>query len=96
MRPLLTFYGNYALPSIVITLFCAYFFYEMGIALLTTITWFKLISLAAFVYYVNSYKSKEFYYYHNLGISKRFLWACTIGFDLFIYILSVTLAAHLQ
>jgi hypothetical protein len=36
--------------------------------------------------FIRSYKSKEFYYYQNLGLSKKFLWISTLSFDILLYL----------
>jgi len=48
--------------------------------------WFKVATLGLIFYFVNSYKSKHYYYYQNLGLSKAMLWGVALGFDLFLFL----------
>lgn len=49
--------------------------------------WFKVITMAIIVYYINTYKRKEFYYYQNLGLSKKLLWTYTLGLDFLLFLI---------
>ena len=42
--------------------------------------------MATIFWFINSYKSKEYYYYWNLGISKTILWTTTLLFDFALFI----------
>jgi hypothetical protein len=42
-------------------------------------------------YIINTYKKKEFYYYLNIGISKRKLWGLTILFDFLLFLIAINL-----
>lgn len=81
-----TFYKSFILASTAITICCLYFFYQYGFGIFATLFWFKIITLGLIFYYINSYKSKEFYYYQNLGISKTLLWITTFIFDFSLFI----------
>jgi type III secretory pathway component EscU len=63
--------------------------YMYGISIFTVLIWFKLITLGIIVYYINSYKKNEFYYYQSLGLSKLFLWISTILIDLSLFVISI-------
>jgi hypothetical protein len=60
-------------------------FREYGMSIFTVLFWFKLATLGAVVIYIRSYKSKEFYYYYNLGLSGRMLWISTLSVDFLLY-----------
>ncbi|QCR21518.1 hypothetical protein C1N53_03585 [Pontibacter sp. SGAir0037] len=62
---------------------------KSGYSLFAAVFWFKIISLGIIFYFINSYKSKEYYYYQNLGVSKVMLWGTTLTFDftLFLFII---------
>src|SRR5947208_2858196 len=65
-------------------------FQEYGMSIFSTLFWLKLSTLGVTVVFIKSYKSKEFYYYQNLGLSRTFLWLCTLGFDFILYLLLLT------
>jgi len=52
--------------------------------------WFKAVTLGLTYYFINEYKSKEYYYYQNLGVSKSLLWAATLIFDFALFIFLIT------
>ena len=87
LRLLFTFYQNFSIPALLISVLCAFAFYKLGIPFLTSLIWFKLITLSLFLYFVNNYKRKEYYYYQNLGISKNALIGWTVTAHLFIFII---------
>ncbi|MFY8023992.1 MAG: hypothetical protein ACOVNO_01520 [Sediminibacterium sp.] len=45
---------------------------------------------------MNDYRKKEYYFYYNLGMSKRQLWAATLGFDFSIFILAIILISNIK
>jgi len=47
--------------------------------------WLKIISLLIICQFIRTYKTNEFYYYRNLGVSTPALWLSTISFDLATY-----------
>jgi hypothetical protein len=55
--------------------------------------WFKIISLGLIFYYFHTFKNEVFYYYKNLGITKKQLWLTALSFDflLFLILLILTL-----
>jgi type III secretory pathway component EscU len=63
-----------------------------GMAIFIALFWLKVFSLAIIFYFMKVYKSKEFYYYQNLGISRVTLWvsAFVIDFSLFVFLLILT------
>jgi len=90
LRLIGTFYKSYVIASSIITISCMQLIYMYGINIITVLIWFKLITLGIIVYYINSYKNNEFYYYQNLGLSKLFLWVSTILIDLSLFAISLT------
>jgi hypothetical protein len=86
LRLLLTFYKNFFFFSFLITLVCMVLMWEYGMSIFTVLFWLKLSTLGLAFIFINSYKSKEFYYYQNLGLSRTFLWVSTLGFDFSLYI----------
>ncbi len=86
-----TFYKNFLLFSILITLSCTTLFWKNGFSGFKELLWFKIATLALTYYFINSYKGKAYYYYYNLGISKTVLWATTVAFDFSLYLLVLLL-----
>jgi hypothetical protein len=58
--------------------------------------WSKVLTGAVIYFFVNEYKQKEYYYYHNLGLSKKQLWVATAGFDFGVFILSIVITHYLK
>lgn len=89
LRLLLTFYQNFSIPSLIVSAICSFAFFKLGISFLTSLIWFKVITLSLFLYFVNNYKRKEYYYYQNLGMSKHSLigWTVTADLSLFFFML---------
>lgn len=100
IRLILTFYKSFAFTSFFITFTCLgllYGFGAKGIYMIQILFWFKVFTLAVTVYSINIYKKNEFYYYKNLGISKRILWIPILTFDfLFFLITIITLGSNLH
>lgn len=94
-RLLLTFYSSFFPATFLISLICTALFMYLGMASLTVLIWFKVFTLGIIIYYISSYKYKEFLYYQNLGISKVFLWTCTLSAELLIFALLLILSLKL-
>jgi len=90
LRLIGTFYKSYLIASSIITISCMQLIYMGGINIISVLFWFKLITLGIIVYYINSYKKNEFYYYQSLGLSKLFLWFSTILIDVSLFVISLT------
>jgi len=80
------FYRSFWLLSTLITMVCMILLWEYGLSIFSTLLWFKLATLFIIYRFIASYKRKEFYYYQNLGISKKLLWISTIGVDIIVYL----------
>lgn len=96
LRILWTFYNSFFVSTLVLTASCAYMCMVLGPGALTLITWFKIITSGIIIYYINNYKNKEFYYYQNLGLSKKILWSSTMTVDFLIYIFAVYLSFQIE
>jgi hypothetical protein len=88
---LFRFYLNFCLVAALMTLVSIAMLYELGPGAVAIIVWFKIITMAIFTWYVSANKHKEFFYYRNLGLSKFRLFACTLGFDLIVFVLLMVL-----
>ena len=97
LRLLLSFYLSYSLVTILITLACAFTLYKaiafssQPLKMLPAIVWIKVITTGIIFYYINNYQQKQFFYFQNLGLSKLFLWSCTIAFDFMLFFILLTL-----
>ena len=87
-----TFYRSFLFASIVITVCCLSLFWKYGFSIFEVLFWIKISTLGLTYYFINSYKSKEYYYYLNLGVSKVLLWTATLTFDfgLFLFLIIQT------
>lgn len=85
-----TFYRSFLLFSFIITVSCLSLFWKNGTSIFVVLFWFKITTLGLTYYFINSYKSKEYYYYLNLGVSKATLWTAALCFDfaLFLFLIN--------
>lgn len=83
------FYKGFWLLSSLITAVCMVLFREYGLSIFSTLLWFKVGTLYIIFRFIKSYKAREFYYYHNLGVSKLLLWGVTLSFDLVVYLILI-------
>jgi len=81
IRLIATFYKSFLFASLVVTAICLRLFWKYGFGIFTAIFWLKIVTLVLTYYFINSHKSKEYYYYLNLGVSKLLLWATILTFD---------------
>jgi len=58
--------------------------------------WFKIATLGLIFYFINNYKSNQYYYYQNLGISKLMLWVTTYIFEVFLLIIPIILVYNFK
>lgn len=86
-----SFYQSFLLASIIITICCLSIFWSNGFKSFIAIFWFKIITLVITYYFVNSYSSKRYYYYFNLGISKAMLWTVSLIFDVTMFLILIIL-----
>ena len=92
---LLTFYKSFCVFAIVISLICAYYVYTFGASIYFSLFCFKIITAAFIFYYIKEYKTKEFYFYKNLGISVKSLWIFSFLLDFTVYFVVVIIALNL-
>ncbi|SDM93114.1 hypothetical protein SAMN05421813_12925 [Daejeonella rubra] len=86
IRLIFTFYNTYNIPSILISVLSAGIFRISGMSFFVVIFWFKLISMGFIITFINSYRSKEYFYYQNLGLSKIALWTGSLVFDFVLFL----------
>jgi flagellar biosynthesis protein FlhB len=70
--------------------------YVHGLKTFASLLWIKVITLALIYFFISSYKKKEFYYYQNLGVSKRFLWISSIALDIVLFVLLIILTLNIR
>jgi len=91
-----TFYKSFLFVSLVVTAFCLQLVGRYGIGAFGDALWLKLATLGLTWFFINDFRSKEYYYYQNLGISKILLWTSTILFDLALFIVLVIILSHFK
>jgi hypothetical protein len=96
IRLIVTFYNSFIIPSILISLLSAAIFRISGWSFFVVIFWFKLISMAFIITFINSYRKKEFFYYQNLGLSKLALWTGSLAFDFVLFLALLIIAYQLR
>jgi len=96
IRSVFTFYKSFVLASSIITLSCLSIIFTGGLKVFVAVFWFKVITLGIIYFFINKYKSKELYYFKNLGLSKKFLWISTISIDMLLFILSIIITYSIK
>jgi len=96
IRSILSFYKSFAFAGFTITLACMQFPYRYGIGTFSQVFWFKMLTLGMIFYLNNTYKRREFYYYKNLGVTKKLLWITTLSFDLILFLTLFFLTLNLK
>lgn len=81
----MNFYKLTFLPSCIISLGCAYLFYVHGLSAFFLLFWFKIATSTILNLYIKKAKEKEFYYYHNLGLSKGTLFGWAFVYDMILF-----------
>jgi len=96
LRLFFTFYKSFAFASWMVTLSCMIITHTWGLKAFTALFWFKIITLGLILYFINNYKREEFYYYKNLGFSKKHLWISTLLFDFILFIALMILTSKFR
>lgn len=86
LRLIFTFYRSFLLASVLITGCCLVLFWEYGMSIFNVLVWLKFITMGIIGWFINNYKSKEYYYYQNAGIAKGILWVVTLVFDFSLFL----------
>lgn len=89
------FYKTFMLPALIITGCCLMICYEFGLGALFPSLILKLLTLGIIFFFINDYKRNEFYYYHNLGVSKTTLWVAALAFDFLLWLFLTILICSL-
>jgi len=96
LRSVFTFYKSFVLASSIITLSCLNIIFIGGLKVFVAAFWFKVLTLGIIYFFINKYKRKELYYFRNLGMSKKFLWASTLSIDTLLFILLIILTFSIK
>ena len=96
LRLIIVFFKSFALASCIITLICISIIYAWGIETIAALIWFNIITDVLILYFINIYKQKELYYYHNLGLSKSFLWIASLAIDFILFVLLIILTLMIK
>ena len=89
IKLIVTFYQSFIIAAWTITICCIWIFKSAGWVSFSALFWFKAATLGLIYYFVNNHRSKEIFYYQNLGVSKTVLWSATLIFDFLLFILSL-------
>lgn len=87
IRTALTFYKTILPSSVIISGVSLFVAERTDFNLFMMAFWAKIIITALVCLAVSEYKRQEFYYYQNLGISRKMLWTIIGSLDIFIFLL---------
>ncbi|SEN09695.1 hypothetical protein SAMN05192574_102441 [Mucilaginibacter gossypiicola] len=98
MRPILLiirFYSSFFIANFCITLSALgliEYYGSRAHLIITTLIWYKILTMAVILYTVFIWKKHELYYYQSLGITKfKLIWSTSaIDFSLYLVLLYVT------
>jgi hypothetical protein len=90
---ILLFYRPWAVASNLATAVCVWFVAKSGLMMLPLLLLFKAGMSALIWYFVREYGARRIYYFTNLGLSPRTLWSLSMGLDILIFLICVTVAA---
>lgn len=82
--------------SLVISLSCLSIIYKWGGDTFVALFWYKIITLGLIFYYIQTNKSDNFFYYKNLGLSKKLLWISTLSLDLIIFLTCMVITLKIR
>ena len=96
IRIVITFYSSYFIASFIVSLACASMVFTAGLSAMSGVMLIKTVSLVIIYFFISAYKRPEFYYYQNLGFSKKRIWALSILADLLLFILLLILISFVR
>jgi len=91
-----SFYKSIAVVNISISIGVLSVIYVYGISPFLYLFWFKIFTLAFILYANNTYKSREYFYFLNLGVSKKNLWISSALIDIVIFILLLIITLKIR
>lgn len=90
------FYKNSIIPFSIISIICIRLFWLFGFSVFFEIFWCKVITYLVIIYFIDENKKNEYFFYKNLGIEIRKLWAITIALDFTLFLFSLILTYKLK
>lgn len=91
MQVILSFYRNFFLTTLFITIFlCGLIYASASWYFDLAAFWVKLITNALIALYIDLFQSRQLTFYHNLGYGKHRLYLLTFGLDMLIWFLLAT------
>jgi NADH:ubiquinone oxidoreductase subunit 2 (subunit N) len=89
LRAILSFYSSFAFVGFLLTAFCLGTLYVTGLAMFVFLFWLKVGTMWLIYIFTDNSKRNEYYYYDNLGISKRTLWIPALALDFIVFMTSM-------
>jgi hypothetical protein len=96
IRLIFTFYKSFAFASLLITMACVSIIYKSGISAFTVLFWFKIVTLGLIFAYLHSFKKDVYYYFINLGLTRKHLWVASLSFDFLLFLILITLTLKIR
>lgn len=93
---LATFARPFIPAMLVVTAAALWLTAQFGTSILALMFWFKAATSAMIFYVVDQLKKKEYFYYRNLGLSRRRLWWSVTVVDFLLFLLSSALTLTLR
>ncbi len=88
LRSIFNFYRSFIFLSFIINVICLFVIGKTDFNLFMLMFWFKVVAMLITFYFISDYKRKEFFYYQNLGVSRKLLWVSTFTFDIFLFLMA--------
>ncbi len=92
LRLILLFYQSFAVAGWLVTGTCACVFYLNGIQAFEALFWVKAVTSAVMFCFLYTYRKPSFFYFMNLGISRKVLLTGAFGMDAVIFIICMLMA----
>ena len=96
IRIVLTFYSSYYITSLIISLACASIVLSAGLTAMSGVLLIKTLSLVIIYFFISAYKRQEFYYYQNLGFSKKRIWVFSIMADVMLFFMLMIIISFIR
>jgi len=96
IRIVFTFYSSYFIAGLIISLACASIVLSTGLTAMSGVLLIKTVSLVIIYFFISAYKHQEFYYYQNLGFSKKRIWVFSIIADLILFIMLMIIISFIR
>lgn len=81
LRLFATFYRNFFWFSFILFCCSVFIFVNNGLSSVKGIFWLKIITSFLVYFFVDKYMRKEYFYYRNLGLSKKKIWWAIFSFE---------------